>query len=277
LEPGQDDAGSYNVTINVSDGNGGSTYETITISVADVPTTERVTDSLEVLYYFDNVSGSTINPTAGAAAIPLQISNTGSVSSVANGLRVNSPVVIASSGTASTLVSHLVSANEITIEAWIQPASPSMSGGSNGGLAQIVSLSEWSWNGTRDFTLGQSGSQYKTLLRVAGWEAGLSGGSVNTSEPVHIIYTWYYKKNPRNNAKLYINGSAVAAQSLYNVGLSEWQNYRLVLANEDGTAPWGGSLADYDWAGTYYLVAIYSKALSDREIQQNYEAAGPWS
>jgi hypothetical protein len=268
LEPGQDDAGSYDVTVNVNDGNGGSTYQTFTVSVIDVPITERVSDGLEMLYYFDSISGSTISPAGGSAAVSLEISDTSSVSSVPNGLSINSPVVILSTSKASTLRSHLRSTNAITIEAWIKPKSSTMSG-TYGGIAQIFSVSEWGWYGTRNFTLGQNGNRYQVRLNV-GWEGTIDGGSVSTS-PTHVLYT----RDASGSVKLYVNGAVVATQSLGG-NFSGWKNYKVVLANEDGMSPYGGSIQDYDWAGTYYLLAVYNRALSNDEVQQNYTVGGAW-
>ena len=62
----------------------------------------------------------------------------------------------------------------------------------------------------------------------------------------------------------YINGVQQAADS--RPGKLEWNNkYQLALANEPTN--------DRPWLGEYYMVAIYSQALSAGEVQSNFAAA----
>jgi hypothetical protein len=65
---------------------------------------------------------------------------------------------------------------------------------------------------------------------------------------------------------LYVDGVQVASGSIGG-NFSNWNsNYPLALANEPSL--------ERPWLGTYHLAAVYGRALSAQEIQQNYQA-GP--
>jgi len=88
-----------------------------------------------------------------------------------------------------------------------------------------------------------------------------SPGAANT-ELSHLVYT----RDAVGNAKLYVN-NVEWASGIASGDLSNWDNgYAFALANElTGNRP---------WLGTFYLVAIFNRALSQAEVEQNF-SAGP--
>jgi hypothetical protein len=76
----------------------------------------------------------------------------------------------------------------------------------------------------------------------------------------HLIYT----KDATGNRRLYRDGVEVAAGAIGG-SLDNWGDYRFALANE----PPGGR----PWLGSFFLVAVYDRALSVAEVVQNFEAS----
>jgi len=75
----------------------------------------------------------------------------------------------------------------------------------------------------------------------------------------HVVYT----RDVSGNEKLYVNGFENYAGT--REGDLNWDSgYELALANE--------ITGDRPWLGTYYLVAIYGKSLSYKEVARNFEA-----
>jgi hypothetical protein len=76
----------------------------------------------------------------------------------------------------------------------------------------------------------------------------------------HVAYT----RDPSGAARIYINAQQTAKRQIGG-DLSNWDStYRLTLANE--------MIGGRPWLGTFRLVAIYQRALTPEEIQENYQA-----
>jgi hypothetical protein len=167
---------------------------------------------------------------------------------------------VASEQPATALATACLESNEVTVEAWVQPASLDQTG-----PARIVTLS--SDPSTRNFTLGQEGDRYIVRLRTTQTNLGGSPdfealkGSL-TTDLTHVVFT----RAADGIVRIYINGKLVAlGQRLGD--LSNWaDDLRLGLGNE--------LTRDRPWLGSIHLVAIYSRALSEDEIRANLEA-GP--
>lgn len=234
----------------------------------DVSPTEssgRVTDGLVSLYTFDEGHGAIVSDVSGVdPVLELTIDSQAGMAWLPGALAVTAPTVIGSSGPATKLTEAIQASNAITIEAWIQPANTSMTG-----PARIVTLSSDVHN--RNFTLGQDLSQVDIRLRTTDTSSNgqpsltSSRGALATGEPVHIVFT----HDADGNEHLYVNGTEIASRMLTG-DFSTWQaGFQFVLANEtDGSRP---------WTGEYYLVAVYSRALGDEEIQQNLGAGPFWT
>jgi lysophospholipase L1-like esterase len=217
---------------------------------------ERVKNSLQVLYTFEEEGTIVSDVSEVGTHLDLTISNISNVKKVPYGLEVISPTIIAASTSPDKIISSCTLSNEISIEAWIKPGNITQDGPS-----RIVTLSEN--ESERDFTFGQNSNQYNIRLRTSTTDNnGVPSLSSSTGSLItgltHVVYT----RNSSGVAKVYINGVENSSSSLSG-NFSTWDNtYSFGLANEFTT--------DRTWLGTYYLVAVYSRALSYDEITHNY-------
>lgn len=175
-------------------------------------------------------------------------------------LTVRSATPIRSKEPATKITSAVKRSGEFSIEAWVKPRDDRQAG-----PARIVSLSANA--SERNFTLGQDDNRYDVRFRTSSTD---SNGNPSTASPkksvvlatTHLVYT----RDRSGNARLYIDGRLEASKRVEGE-LSNWKDeFRLSLADElTGGRP---------WLGEFYLVAIYSRAITGKEVVQNFEA-GP--
>jgi hypothetical protein len=219
------------------------------------------------LYAFDEGDGAVVHDTSGVApALDLRIQGGGTAWLSDGGLRIHSPVTIASTGPAARLTSAIQAANAVSVAAWIRPLNTVQDG-----PARIISISGDIQN--RNLTLGQGlwGGQPSNVfnVRLRTTNTDLNGEPSLTTSPgsagtelVHIIYT----HNATGERIIYINGSAHTSSTATG-SLSNWnQNYALFLGNESG--------GERPWLGEFHRVAFYACALSENEVTELFEA-GP--
>lgn len=254
-------------------GRGASTYLPILLETSE-PTGQvevggtRVVAGLQALYTFAEGSGTTIYDVSGVGTpLNLSIREEAAVRWLpAGGLAVSGPTLIASSGAATGVIEATKTSNELTIEVWVKPVSTSQQG-----PARIVTLSTDLHN--RNFTLGQGlwGNQpsdvFDVRLRTTATD---NNGMPSASTPVgsvsplltHLVYT----RDASGVVRVYVN-NAERASGTVGGDFANWdESFRLALANELTT--------DRPWLGELFLVAVYSQALGQAEITQNYNA-GP--
>ncbi len=253
---------SDSFTFSVYDGKLSSS--TAMVSIAVTAQEPRVTQGLQALYTFDEGMGGTVFDVSGVGVpLDLRVNNTSRIKWVEGGLSVTGATLIASDEPAGKIVDAVSRSNEITIEAWIKPASATQTG-----PARIVTLS--TDTSLRNFTLGQGvndGSSHLYGVRLRTTTSSLNGlPSLDTphgtpsTKLTHIVYT----RNASGTARLYVDGQQQAAGTVGGT-LSNWNtSYRFALANE--------FTGDRPWLGEFQLVAIYSRALSAAEISQNLSA-----
>jgi hypothetical protein len=228
----------------------------LTASAADPA---RVSQGLLALYDFSEGSGDTIRDRSGVGEpLNLTIDKSSGVRWGQGSLTVQSAVLIASPQPAKKIVDAVKKSNALTIEAWLTPASASQTG-----PARIVSLS--ADISQRNVTLGQDKDIFDVRLRATGTD---TNGLPSTSSPkgslqaraMHVVFT----RDAAGNAVVYIDGKQVATKKV-NGPFSNWDDkFRLILANE--------LTKDRPWLGAIQLVAIYDRALSAQEVQQNFAA-----
>lgn len=225
-------------------------------AIAATPST-RVSDGLIVFYDFSDDEGSIVRDRAGTRdPIDLEIMDPRAVQRAPGSLRIQGSTVIRSSQPPRRLVGALKRSQAVTIEAWIQPSKTDQSG-----PARIVTLSKDSSN--RNFTLGQEGDRYDVRFRTKKSDnnglpslAGSTGSAENNL--THVVFT----RSADGKAKLWTNGTLDKEQQIDGL-LSNWDSdVRLGLGNEINKSR--------VWRGTYYLVAIYDRALTSEEIRSNY-------
>lgn len=231
--------------------------------LAESADTGRVTDGLVVLYDFAGGTGNTVPDVSGVGSpLDLQINDPGAVTWLpGGGLTLDTATIVRTPGAATKVIDAAVSSNEITVEAWLVPASTAQNG-----PARIVTCS--ADLNSRNFMLGQgvfeaSDDQYTMRLRTTLTngngqpELSTDGGSLTTNL-THVVYT----RDSSGVAVIYqdggqrISGYIGGAMTPWNTG------FALGLGNE--------LTEDRPWLGTFYLVAVYDRALSPSEIGQNF-------
>jgi len=240
--------GTDSFTYTVSDGAGGTATATVTVSLT---APARVATGIQARYNFNEGSGSTVNDTSGVGTpLNLTISSPSSVSWISGGLKVNTATAISTSGFASKIISAAQSSNALTVEAWVTPSSLTLTGPAR--IATIVKSGS-----QRNLVFGQSGSRYETQLKTSTGTASLqSPASSLTQNLTHVVYT----RSNSGPAVWYINGVQVSTQTTTG-NLSTWgTDQKLTLSD--------------NWQGSYFLLAVYGRALTGAEVQQNY-LAGP--
>lgn len=232
------------------------------------PSNERVKTGLQVLYDFSAGWGNTVTDVSGQGApLNLTIQNTAAVQWANQGLIIKSPTTIQSGGPATKVIEACKSTDEITIEAWITPATVEQ-----GGPSRIVSISQNP--NQRNVTLaqglkpGEPTSLYNVRLRTTNSdENGIPSLSTATDSLLPQLTHVAFTRDKEGRAIIYINGQERAVDRLRGA-LNNWAtNQPLLLANE--------KTGDRPWLGTYKLVAIFNRALTSREVQHNYNAGLP--
>lgn len=242
----------------------------------------RITSDLQAFYLFDEGAGNTVHDRAPAGnPLDLQMIELNGRSGASaftwlpgGGLKVSGAGRIISNGPAKKITEAVRSTNELTMEAWIQPAISMQ-----GGPARILTISQDTKH--RNAMLAQGSARgedaaeaYDVRLRTTGTDENgrpslNSGPGTLSTELTHVAFT----RARNGKTSLYRNGmlceTATAAGTCAN-----WDvGYPLALANEvSEPAPEDGNR---QWHGTYYLIAVYSRALSADEVRRHFEVAGP--
>ncbi|MCP5089942.1 MAG: LamG domain-containing protein [Gammaproteobacteria bacterium] len=154
----------------------------------------------------------------------------------------------------------LQESGEFSIEAWVAPSNVTQE------MARIVSYSAGAT--ARNFTLQQILYDYNFQLRTN--ETSLNGDpalSTPSADEVlqatlqHVVATY----NPIDGRRIYVNGELVSDTDPVPGGtLVDWQdNMALILGNE--------ASSDGLWEGTFRLVAIHRRAITQEQIVQNFD------
>ena len=233
----------------------------LTIGLVAPHTGAAAPPGLVALYQFSEGSGAVVRDRSGVGApLDLRIEDTSATRWLpGGGLELIKPTLVASGGAAGKISAAVQGSGEITIEAWVQPASTGQSG-----PARIVTLS--SGTRTRNFTLGQDGSAYDVRLRTTDTGSNGSKPSVTTSAGsldtrlTHVVYT----RDASGDAVLYLNGRKQVRRTVSG-DVGNWDSdYRFALGNElGGNRPWLGAL---------HRVAIYARALDSTQVSASYAA-----
>lgn len=223
----------------------------------------RVNENLQLMYNFSEGSGYVISDISGnEEPLDLYINNSSKFRWLAGqGLKVIDTSKIVTYKAPQRLINALMESNEITIESWIKPSRNHMEG-----PAMIASLSND--NLSHRITLAQADkysfdyvSQLNDSDNDLNENTDFQGDSTYKDlEYHHLVYI----KDKNGNEKLYVNGTEIySGQSSRD--FSAWNDdYRFSLANE--------LTSDKPWIGTFFLVAVYSKALTKKEIIKNFNA-----
>ncbi len=242
---------------------------------------DRVTAGLLALYLFNEGSGNTVSDVSNVLPpLNLQISHPWRTEWQTGYLTVEQKTVIRSAGPATKIILGAMTANALTVEAWVRPNCEDEDDDSpangldcddddcdDGGLARIVSNAQKQTMNRRNFSLETKEGSYIGRMRTTVTDNQVrpnatSSEGLITGELTHLVYT----RSPEGVARLYVDGVSVRTVDVAGTLLNWDLTYPLSIANEVSmNRPWYGDL---------HLVALYGRALSSAEITQNY-AAGP--
>ena len=179
------------------------------------------------------------------------------------GITVNDGKAQGLTGPSQKLHDLIRATGEYAVEAWVVPSNVAQEN------ARIVSYS--GGDTTRNFTLAQNIYNYDyrvTTDQTTG--NGIPAISTPDGDDVlqaslqHVVANY----DPVNGRSIYVNGQLVTPggdpQAAMNESLVAWQqNYALVLGSEVS--------GDGLFQGTFRLVAIHNRALTDEQIIQNFD------
>ena len=218
----------------------------------------RVSEGIQVLYNFKEGNGNTLNDQSGIGTpYNLILENPAAVTWTPKGLGVNYYAYINNANPAAKIINACKSTNEVSLELWIQPAFETQTEGSRVlVLSQDASVSNFSiYQMDKYFIL-----RTRTTTTGNRGEPGISTsiGSA-TDDLTHLVFT----RASNGDAKVYMNGVQIASEVIGG-DFSNWNsNYFLQLANELVGGP-------REWLGTFYLVSVYDRALSQAEVTANH-------
>jgi hypothetical protein len=213
-------------------------------------------------WQFKEGTGSIANDTSGVDPA-LNLTTSGDVGWVGGwGLRFGPNGGEARGGAASHKLYDLIHTNgEYSIEAWVAPANVTQED------AYIASYS--GGTSARNATLGQHAYQYELFNRSSATDANGSPSLLTKDADrdaqaslQHVVLTY----SPVTGRKLYVNGNDTGDVDPEKGGtLGNWDDtFVFLLGNEtSGTRK---------WTGTIRFAAVFNKALTPDQVQQNFAA-----
>lgn len=236
----------------------------VVVAKVNSPNSSRISGDLQALYTFEAGQGDIVRDRSGAGKrLDLKIEKPAAVQWQEGALAVRSSTRISAAEPAKKIIDSVKRSNAISIEAWVKPADIKQNG-----PARVITLSADS--GQRNFTLGQEGNSYEVRLRTTststnGIPATPAPANTARTSLTHVVYT----RDAAGNASVYVNGKQQASKKVAGE-FSGWNDgFRFSLANE--------LTGDRPWLGELHLVAIYSRSLSNKEVQQNFTAGSTGS
>jgi hypothetical protein len=219
---------------------------------------KRIRRGLQALYQFHEGAGDKVHDVSGIGEpLDLSIENPARVKWLPGRLLVQASTRIRSAGPATKIIEAVKASGELTIEVWIKPQH-----GEQRGPARIVSLSDNP--SRRNVTLGQQGHTCDVRLRTTTTNENGLPSTTAPAESLNINLTQIvFVRHADGMARIFIDGQARVKR---HVGgqLSNWSDsFAFLLGNE--------ASGDRPWLGEFQLVAIFSQALSDDEVLQNFK------
>lgn len=227
----------------------------------------RATEGLLVLYAFEAGKGALIRDRSGQAQpIHLKIESPKAVAWLPKGgLQVRKPAQIVSAGPAKRVVERVVATQALTLEAWIQPSQSRVRGTE---IRRVLTFS-LGYN-DKNFQFGQLEDTFAGLVRPnlgpAKYDLLRSAKKSVRQRLTHVVFT-----RDRSKLQLFVNGKLSSSKPAEG-DFGTWdRRFFLRLGNERLGAPETDS-GSTSWLGTYYLVAIYERALSRTDVKRNFES-----
>lgn len=228
------------------------------ISFAATTSGQRL-DSELLLYSFQENSGDLVQDFGSLSNAPLQLQGADFSFSEDGGLAFAMDPQAQTTTALTSLSSEIQNNQSFSVECWFQSANNNQDG-----PARIITLSNGSSN--RNFTIAQDGSAYVARVRTTDTDNnGLpqfetAQNMVNTDAIQHVVYTL----SAAGQERFYLDGQLVS-EGDRSGDLTNWNStYRLAIGNEIG--------ASRPWNGTFHLLAVHDRDLSEEEIQTLFAA-----
>ncbi|MGB2742367.1 MAG: LamG domain-containing protein [Cognaticolwellia sp.] len=212
------------------------------------------------LYQFKTGNGNIAYDTSGVSPAA-NLSLNGDIEWLGSGgLIFNNGRAQASTANSKKLHNLITATGEFSLEAWLTPSNVTQEG-----PARIVSYS--AGDTERNFTLGQSQYNYDFMLRN---QATSLNGEPALSTPdadetlqstlQHVVLTY----NATEGRKIYVNGKLIEVVDQEIAPLASWDDsFALILGQEASN--------NHVWQGNIRLLALYNKAMTEAQIQQNFD------
>ena len=234
----------------------------------------RVHDGLIAYYTFQEGTGTTVHDLSDVLP-PLDLTLVGSgFTWTGTGLHSAGQGIILGESSASKIRVACQATDELTLEAWITPQHSVQPLGSQ--PARVVT---YSFDASqRNFTLGQGTEDWFGMQtsqgfagRVRTTDAGTENGTnpslyVEVDVPTtaqHVVYT-----RRKDGVETLLRDAVVIGTQADKTGdFSTWNgstDFKLALGNEVGLGR--------AFVGEFHLVAIYDRALTQTEVEQNFDA-----
>jgi len=228
----------------------------------------RVESGIVALWDFGPGPATTVYDVAPAGdPLDLVIADPGAVTRVAHALTLLEPVRVATPGPATKITDACRQSGEITIEAWVRPASASQSG-----PARIATLS--TDRNSRNVTLAQGlvttdGDRYSARLRTTTTDMNGLPTVSTTSQTInqdlqHLVFV----HDAMQVDRIYVDGMLLFTEAR-DGDFSNWDASHGFALGGEFTFD-----AAVSWLGELRLVVVYNRALTAAEVLQNL-AAGP--
>ncbi len=213
-------------------------------------------------YQFKEGTGSTADDTSGVDPA-LNLTLAGDTSWVGGwGVRFGPNGGEARGGAASQKLYNLIkNSGEFSVELWTAPANVTQED------AYMASLS--GGTSSRNFTMSQHAYQYEMLTRSSATDANGAPALLTRDTDrdaqaslQHVVLTY----DAVNGRRLYVNGNYTGDVDAEKGGtLGNWDDtFIFLLGNETS--------GNRKWQGTLRFAAVYQKALTQEQIQQNFAA-----
>jgi hypothetical protein len=220
----------------------------------------RYENSQIALWEFKEGQGSTAFDTSGVdPAINLTLG--GDVTWVGGwGIQVNSGKAQGSTTASKKLFNLIKATGEYSVEAWVAPGNVTQED------ARIVSYSAGTT--VRNFTMGQTMYNYDFFHRSSTTDGDgqpklhtADANEVLQATLQHVVMTY----DPVNGRRIYVNGEFTGdADPVSGGNLSDWDDtFAFVLGNEVSN--------DRQWKGAIRMVAVHNRALTQSQVQQNFQ------
>lgn len=224
------------------------------LSGVNIQTAPTRWGNLQVLYSFSETEGDLVYDNSGnSPGFNLKVKN-GTINQ-GSGLSVTNNTEARTEMLADRIISDIEKEDAFTVELWVKPT-----GTRSRQPGTILALGNESGPAGKTFFSLNQDSQGKISVEGAFSTApALVGPALRANQLAHIVFT----RDKSGLERLYIDGGVQGARVIGS-GINRLNDNSVILVL--GNMP----KRDHNWQGEYYSVAIYSRALSETEVNNPF-------